>query len=1439
MSCRFPGAKTPEEFWDNLWKGKESISFFSDSELRDAGVPEALLRAPHYVKAAPVLDDVDRFDADFFKCSPKEAAALDPQHRFFLECAWEALENAGYDPLNVPNRAGVFAGALINTYLLARVAAESTPLSLDFSDFLETLIASDKDFLATRISYKLNLKGPSLTVQTACSTSLVAVHLACQSLLNGECETALAGAVSIRFPHRVGYTYRPGGLVSPDGHCRPFSDRSQGTLFGSGIGIVVLKRLEDAISDGDFIHAVIRGTAINNDGASKMSYTAPAVDGHSEVVAEALAVAGVDAGSIGYVETHGTATELGDPVEFTALTQAFRLATDRKQFCALGSVKSNIGHLDAAAGMAGLIKAISVVKKGAIPPTLHFDRPSPKIHPESSPFFINTVSMPWHAAPGPRRAGVSSLGVGGTNAHAILEEFPGPASNDTDAGSPRLLVLSARSASALQAQVTRYRDHLLRNPNACLADVCYTAARGRRPFDRRVAIVARNVAEAAERLAKVSVVDGKTSEPPRIAFLFSGQGSQYAGMARSLYEAYPPFRASLESSQEFARPFMDRPLLSVIFAEDHADLLNRTLYAQPAILAVDLAVFDLWQSWGVAPAMAMGHSLGEYAAATVAGVFRRADVFRLVCERARLMQDLPAESAMAAIRGAADSTLALVRETPDLEIAALNSPEEVVLSGPRHVVVEAGRRLEGEGSTCRLLAVSHAFHSKQVEPILDRLEYLISTMALSAPGLPIVSNVTGQLAGREMATPAYWRRHARETVRFAEGIQTLHREGCRAFLEAGPGSSLLGLGASCLPDDSAWLASLRRTAPDETTILESLGRLYTSGVSVDWNGFYQGQSRRRVPLPTYPFEGKRYWIETAAAAAKALPDANRPDWLYDTQWRVKTQRADRGADRVLIIGDGGGLAARLHENLRARGIVTASDVTNAPRLKTAVVDLSALDIAGADFEEAERVTAHATDLASNLAKQSGAFRLWIVTRGTQPTRRAVTKAGVFQAALCGIARGIEIEHSDLWGGLVDLDPEGSADEVEMLAREILSAGDGENRIAYRGAERLVSRLTKVKALPIAGPMAVSADATYLITGGTGGIGPALARWLVDRGARHLVVTSRSGSLPESLKPLRALGADLRIERVDASNASAMSALIRSVESAGHPLRGIFHLAGVMQYESLENTSASVLAELMRPKTRGAWVLHEITQGMKLDFFVLFSSISSMLGGREMGAYAAANAFLDSLADYRRSAGLPALTVNWGPWAGSGMGEARVAERVRSGVALMDPTRALECLAALMNSGQTQALAADLDWSVFRPLYESRGACSFLEDVAPATAKAPTAAPAGSPEIVRLRSAPPLQQPALLKRYVQTQVFAVLGIDPAEGMDMGTRLFEAGLDSLRGIELRNKLQSDLECRLPATLTLNHPTVEAIAGYLATTVPFLQKPGNRRIEKVLKP
>jgi phthiocerol/phenolphthiocerol synthesis type-I polyketide synthase E len=869
MACRFPGAKDINEFWKNLKEGVESISFFTDEELRASGIPPSVLSDPNYVRAKGVVDDVDLFDATFFGFNHREAQILDPQHRLFLECAWQAIESAGYDCENYSGRIGVYAGASMNTYLLNLYSNRDLIESIDP---LQLLIASDKDFLATRVSYKLNLSGPSITVQTACSTSLVAVHLACQSLLNGECDMALAGGVSIRIPQKSGYLYREGGIVSPDGHCRAFDAKANGTVGGDGVGVVLLKRVEDALEDKDSILAIIKGSAINNDGSMKAGFTAPSVNAQAVVIAEAQAMARVEAETISYVEAHGTGTTLGDPIEIAALREAFRTSTDRNGFCAIGSVKTNIGHLDAAAGVAGLIKVVKALEEKKLPPSLHFERQNPKVDFLNSPFYVNTKLTEWGRRNGPRRAGVSSFGMGGTNVHVILEEAL-RADAPGKARPYQLLAQSAKTDSALEAATSNLSEYLNQNPDANLADVAFTLQVGRRAFDHRRITVCRDTKDAHVTLQTLNpqrvftALHDSVDRP--VVFMFSGQGSQYVNMGLEVYQVEDEFRKQVDLCSELLRPDLGVDLREVIYPygsgdEDAAQLLSQTFITQAAIFVIDYALARLWMQWGLQPRAMIGHSVGEYVAACLAGVFTLEDVLRLVAARGRLMQELPA-GVMLAVNRAEPDVRALMGN--DISMAAINGPSNCVVSGAAYAIEAFENRLAEKGVHSRRLHTSHAFHSGMMEPILERFTKEVGNVRLNSPKIPYVSNVTGAwITEGEATNPSYWARHLRETVRFQEGLHKLLNGFDGVLLEVGPGNALATLAARHARngDARAVLHSLRHPgAPqsDELFLLTVLGKLWLAGVQIDWPGFYVGEQRRRAPLPTYPFERQRYWVE--------------------------------------------------------------------------------------------------------------------------------------------------------------------------------------------------------------------------------------------------------------------------------------------------------------------------------------------------------------------------------------------------------------------------------------------------------------------------------------------------------------------------------------------------------------------------------------------------
>ena len=870
MSCRFPGARNISEFWENLKVGKESVSFFSDDELRNSGVDPSLLNNANYVKASPIMEGADLFDASFFGITPTDAMVMDPQHRVFLECAWETLENSGYNPGVFDGAIGIFAGCSMNHYILKNLISNRE--LMDRMGDLQTFIGNDKDFLTTRVSYHLNLRGPSIDIQTACSTSLVAVQLACQSLLTYESDMVLAGGVTVKTPQKAGYLYKEGEIASPDGHCRAFDHRAHGTIFGEGVGIVLLKRLEDAIKDGDHIDAVILGSAVNNDGSLKVGFTAPSVEGQAEVITMAHSLAGIASDTVSLMEAHGTGTLLGDPIEIEALTKAFRESSDRVQFCAIGSVKTNIGHLDAAAGVAGLIKVILALKNKQMPPSINFSEPNPEIDFENSPFFVNTKLREWHSNGIARRAGISAFGVGGTNAHVILEEAP-----ETSKSSPskewQLLKISAKTSTALDVATDNLADFMKAFHDMEIADAAFTLQVGRKDFQHRRIVVCRDAGDAVETIQKRDAQRIFTSsckaDKKDVVFMFTGQGSQYPDMGLDLYKNEPVFRESIDKCSRILEKYLSFDLRNVLFSfennlKESAENLKQTYITQPALFSVEYALANLWMSWGVKPSVMVGHSIGEYVAACLAGVFSLEDALFIVATRGKLIQGLPHGSMLAVFLAETE-----VREflNENVSLAGINGPSLCVLSGKETAMDNLEKILSTKKINFRRLHTSHAFHSNMMDPILVPFGEELKKVKMSAPQIPFISNVSGKEIRLEDAiSPEYWVSHLRNTVRFSECLQELFQEQNRILLEVGPGNTLSSLARQHenIPESDIVLSSLRHPSEDLSDcafILSTIGHLWLNGFSFDWSRLYNREYRKRIPLPTYPFEGKRYWIE--------------------------------------------------------------------------------------------------------------------------------------------------------------------------------------------------------------------------------------------------------------------------------------------------------------------------------------------------------------------------------------------------------------------------------------------------------------------------------------------------------------------------------------------------------------------------------------------------
>ncbi|MCK5522104.1 MAG: amino acid adenylation domain-containing protein [Thiomargarita sp.] len=1191
MSCRVPGAENVDTFWQNLCDGIESITFFTDEELLAKGVEPTLLNDPNYVKASPVLEGIELFDAPFFGYSPREAEIMDPQHRLFLECAWEAIENAGYDVERVKEAIGVYAGTNRSTYLLDNLYS-NRELREAGSSFFQLMIGNDKDFLATRTSYKLDLKGPSISIQTACSTSLVAVHVACQSLLAGDCDIALAGGVSIIARQNEGYL-NDGTIFSHDGHCRAFDARAQGTVNGNGLGIVVLKRLEQALTDGDCIHAVIKASAINNDGALKVGYTAPSVDGQTALIAKAMQE--IDPETISYIETHGTGTALGDPIEITALTQAFRRYTQKKGYCAIGSLKSNMGHLIEAAGVAGLIKTVLALKHKKLPPSLHFEQPNPKIDFANSPFFVNTTLSEWKSDGAPRRAGVSSFGIGGTNAHVILEEAPLSVgaipcgcpsqltvNSDSQPSKPKrpwqLLVLSAKTASALETATANLAEHLKQHPDINLADVAYTLSQGRKVFEHRRILACQTVDEATEALSTLAPIlthiERHKMRP--VVFMFSGQGSQYVNMALELYQHELIFREQVDKCAEILKPHLNLDLRNVLYpnAEQIAEAekqLEQTAITQPALFVIEYALAQLWIAWGLQPVAMIGHSIGEYVAACLAQVFSLEDALALVAVRGQLMQSCPSGSMLSVPLPEAEVKQLMNQVNQELSLAAHNAPSLCAVSGTKEAVTNLKNRLTAQGVECLRLHTSHAFHSAMMEPILAPFTAQIKKMRLHPPQMSYLSNVSGTwITAAEATNPDYWARHLRHTVRFAEGLQELLKNPESVLLEIGPGRTLATL-AGRHPDKTAEhkiFHSVRHPKDqqaDLSFLLTTLGKLWLAGVSIDWSSFYAEEQRQRLPLPTYPFERQRYWIEAPKSVPQASLDKkpaifldkkpDMSDWFYLPVWKQSTPLLTKpeklAASCWLVFLDPCDLGTQLSKKLEQidQEVITVkvgteltqindSEYTLNPqqsedyeallkKLRTlnkipqTIVHLWTVTHNSDEAPKYERVDEAQTlgfysllFLTQAIEKQelTNDIQLMLVSNNVQKVTGEETLYPE-KSTVLGPIKIIGQEYPNIHCRSIDvlIPPEKIEFEqlIDLLWAELTNQTT-DKMVAYRAGHRWVQTFEAVRLEePLNRKSRLREGGTYLITGGLGGIGLVLAEHLAKTVHANLILTGRS------------------------------------------------------------------------------------------------------------------------------------------------------------------------------------------------------------------------------------------------------------------------------------------------------------------------------------------
>lgn len=1335
MSGRFPRAADVESFWRNIRDGVECLTAYTDGELEAAGEDPAKLMHPHYVKSGAPLEAMDEFDAGFFGFSPRDASIMDPQHRHMLECAWEALEDAAVDPDRFNGSIGVFAGSGHNAYLPYNLL--TNPALVDsVGFFLLRHTGNDKDFLSTRISYCLKLTGPSVNVQTACSTSLVAIHMACQSLLSRECDLALAGGVTFEMPHRRGYIYEEGEILSPDGHCRAFDAASKGTVFGSGLGVVALRRYEDAVADGDIIHAIIRGSAINNDGASKVGYLAPSVEGQASCIGEAIALSGCDPRTITYVECHGTGTPVGDPIEVAALTQAYREHTDDVGFCGIGSVKTNIGHTDTAAGVASLIKVVNALKAKQLPPTLHFEKPNPQLEIETTPFFVSAKLAPWKTSNHPRRAGVNSLGVGGTNAFVVLEEAPEQERPKGTARRQELVTLSARSAAAVDRAGERLATHLLTHPEVSLADAAYTLGLGRRDFAHRRIVVGKDAADVANALLArdpARVLTQQAKDRRAVTFLFPGGGAQYANMARELYETEPTFRTEIDHCLGLLRSMTKEDLKPLLFPspedeEAASEALQHGSRALPSLFMTEYALAKQFMAWGVTPTAMLGHSMGEYVAACLAGVFSVEDGLRMVLLRGQLFEK---------VEPGAMISVALPREElepllgSELDVAVVNGPTITVAAGPALAIEALEKALSSRDVDFRRIRIHVAAHSRMLEPILESFAQLTRKIALSPPKLPFLSNVSGTwITEAEATDPMYWVRHLRSTVQFSKNLDVALADPDMVMLELAPGRTLTSLVKAHPAAGRARVVHSVLRHPTEKLsdvgfMLDVVGRLWMSGVTIDWNAFYEGRGACRISLPTYPFEHQRYWIEPGTTVTQASSRSLRKkndvaDWFYLPSWKRQhvgePDVAGDGKEGWLVFAGESGDSARLGNNvveqLRAAGrrvvrVTPGTKLSISERDATIRADvpedydalLSGLEkrsfvprrilhlwTAGelpkannleARYEQAQSLGFHSLlALAQAIGKSGTAtpIALVVASSGTaQVAGEAV--AHPERATVLGPCKVMMQEIPSVTCTSVDLTVPavGTWHEAELAFRLIAETEAKrtdawlEHVIAYRGHDRFVQTFEATslpRAQQLSDPPKASARAisrvrdggVYLVTGGLGGLGLVLARHLATAHKAKLVLVGRKADpRAEAVRELEALGASVLVAAGDVSSPADMRRVVAEARKRFGTLNGVFHTAGVLDDGILQMKTREQAERVLTPKALGTLVLDEALAGSRLDFFVLFSSVSSITGLAGQIDYAGANAFLDAFAHARTARdGTLCVAVNWNAWQRVGM-----------------------------------------------------------------------------------------------------------------------------------------------------------------------------------------
>lgn len=1293
MAVRMPGALNIEAFWENLSKGKESISLFTKEEMLAAGLDPKIVNHPNFVAAKGIMDEAEMFDANFFGISPREAELMDPQHRVLMECAWSAMEDAGYVAEQYPGRISILTSAGMNTYLPFNLM--SNPELLEKVGGFELSIYNDKDFVPTRIAYSMNIHGPAIDIGTACSSSLVSTHLACQQLLTYQADMTVVGGITIHLPQKMGHIHEPGAAYSPDNHCRPFDATPSGLIDGNGAAVIILKRLEDALQDGDKIHALIKGSAINNDGSEKVGYSAPSINGQADVILEAQAVADVDPSTISYIEAHGTSTPLGDPIEVAGLTQAFRVHTDKRGFCGLGSVKSNIGHVDKAAGLAGLIKTTLALEHELLPPSLNWTAPNPKLEIEKTPFYIVDKPTPWKRSHQPRRAGVSSFGVGGTNAHAILEEPPQLESQPSKRNR-QIITLSAKTKQALEDSIKNLSNHFLKNPNISLADVANTLQRGRKNFSHKIAFSCTSISEATSLLSSAKSTESKTTPQP--VFMFTGQGSQYAGMGESLYEDEKVFKDAIDSCSEILKPLLKIDIREILFPSESmresANLrLQETSLTQPCLFTLEYALAKLWMHLGITPKAMIGHSLGEYVAACIAEVFTLEEALKLVVKRSQLMQKMSSGS-MLSVPLSADAIIQdLDRLQMSLDIAANNAPELCVVSGPSDLIGQYQAELEKKGISSQILKTSHAYHSAMMEPMLEAFHQTLSEVQWQIPSIPFISNKTGTwIHQNEVNSPRYWCDHLRQTVMYGQGIQRLNTDiESPLFIEIGPGKTLSQLTQLNLSSTTNNIISSLPQAFEKKSaadyFIDSLLKVWLNNGSIDWNAYYENEARLKVSLPTYPFERTRYWIEQRIASDNQKSEVSllntrqtNPDyWFYINSWKSSPtfSYSPKSGESYLLMGPAEPLTERIKNTLVADGntvinIYSGSDY-KAEKNDTYYVNFSQqnqLALLKKALTEHHTLNAHILLIG---AKHTQGFNnaialLNILKVFNESLSIKIIDSNVInfdspknepclKSSILGIITTNRFEQPLLPCSLLDIQQNsGNQDHFNQHLLGWIYSDQTPVCCAIRNADIWTPSIEPLAIQQYISTNPLKDGDTYLILGGLDGIGYAFSQAIAQSVNCNLILSSANPDylndrqIQSNIKKLQDLGSNIIPVHVDPSN---IDAPIDQLPAFPGPIKGVINSLdmNVNQLNSLilDTDSALLESQLQDQQTQLEKFAHFI-KPLKAQFCVMMSSLSSKIGGLGSTVHACRgnliNAFAGMQTVYSET---PWTVINWDRW----------------------------------------------------------------------------------------------------------------------------------------------------------------------------------------------